>query len=314
MTNPSPIPAVPEIIQPAGDPPYYHSLCWGAVLAGTVAAIGIHLLLTALGVGAGLATFTPMTDLNPVANFSVGAGIVWSVCAIVALWFGGLVAGRFSGCPHRGFAHGILVWSLTLILTLLLLSMGTGLVLGGALKVLGGGLGIGGNAVASSAGDLASAGVQRSRAELGSFVAEAVQSIPTNAAPMTSTRAQREVGFAVAKLFAPENEATFQDNRMAAINALMRFTQMSEAEATITINNWIGSYKDLQAELNNLKAGTEQKARATADQAAHNLSCAAIWSFFALLIGLLAAALGGRCGARWALRHANMLRSPAPCQ
>ena len=41
MTNPSPIPAVPEIIQPAGDPPYYHSLCWGAVLAGTVAAIGI---------------------------------------------------------------------------------------------------------------------------------------------------------------------------------------------------------------------------------------------------------------------------------
>ena len=159
MTNPSPIPAVPEIIQPAGDRPYYHSLCWGAVLAGTVAAIGIHLLLTALGVGAGLATFTPMTDLNPVANFSVGAGIVWSVCAIVALWFGGLVAGRFSGCPHRGFAHGILVWSLTLILTLLLLSMGTGLILGGALKVLGGGLGIGGEPPAG----LPSAGVGHRR-------------------------------------------------------------------------------------------------------------------------------------------------------
>jgi hypothetical protein len=187
--------------------------------------------------------------------------------------------------------------------------MGTGLVLGGALKVLGGGLGIGGNAVASVAGDLASAGVQRSGEELRSFVAEAVQSIPTNSAPMTSTRVQREVGFAVAKLFAPGNEATFQDNRMAAINALMRFTQMSEAEATITINNWIGSYETLQAELNNLKAGAEQKARATADQAAHNLSCAAIWSFFALLFGLLAAALGGRCGARWALRHANMPRS-----
>jgi len=59
-------------------------LCWGAVLAGTVAAIGIHLLLTALGVGAGLATFTPMTDAHPVANFNVGAGIVWSVCAIIA--------------------------------------------------------------------------------------------------------------------------------------------------------------------------------------------------------------------------------------
>ena len=90
--------------------------------------------------------------------------------------------------------------------------------------------------------------------------------------------------------------------------------QMSEADATITINDWIVSYKNLQAELNNLKAGAEQKARATADQSAHNLSCAAIWSFFALLIGLLAAALGGRCGASWALRHANMLRSPAQRQ
>ena len=35
------------------DRPCYHSVCWGAILAGTVAAIGIHLLLTALGVGAG---------------------------------------------------------------------------------------------------------------------------------------------------------------------------------------------------------------------------------------------------------------------
>ena len=51
------------------------SLCWGAILGGRVAAIGIHILLTALGVGAGLATFSPITDTNPAANFSVGAAI-----------------------------------------------------------------------------------------------------------------------------------------------------------------------------------------------------------------------------------------------
>ena len=55
------------------------SLCWGAILGGTVAAIGIHILLTALGVGAGLATFSPITDTNPAASFSVGATIeYWS--------------------------------------------------------------------------------------------------------------------------------------------------------------------------------------------------------------------------------------------
>src|ERR1700748_527765 len=97
---------------------HYRSVRWGAIFAGTVAAIGIHLLLTALGVGAGLATFSPTSDNHAVASFSVGAGIVWSVCAIIALWFGGLVAGCFSHCPRTGFVHGILVCRLTLIITL----------------------------------------------------------------------------------------------------------------------------------------------------------------------------------------------------
>jgi hypothetical protein len=309
MINDPVVPADPETIQTRCEHPYFHSLCWGAVLAGTVAAIGIHLLLTALGVGAGLATFTPMTDLHPAANFSAGAGMVWSACAIIALWFGGLMAGRFSGCPHRGFAHGILVWSLTLILTLLLLSMGTGLVLGGALKVLGEGFGIGGHAATADAGALTKAGAKRSGDQLCSFIEEAVQSIPTNATPKAATRAQREVGFAVTKLFAPGNDAAFQVNRTAAINALMVYTEMSATDATKTMDDWITSYKDLQAELNSLETAAEQKARAAADQSAHRLSCAAIWSFFALLAGLLAASFGGRCGARCALRHAKCAAS-----
>src|SRR5580698_10022940 len=143
------------------------SLCWKAIIGGTVAAIGIHILLTTLGIGAGLATFSPMTDTNPVAHFNVGAAIVWSVCALVALWFGGLVAGRFSHSIHNGFVHGILVWSLTLIMTLHLLSMGTGMILGGAMKVVCEGAGIGGNTLAS--------GAKQNADQLGSFIDEAVQ-------------------------------------------------------------------------------------------------------------------------------------------
>ena len=138
------------------------TLCWGAIIGGAVAAIGIHLLLAALGVGAGLAAFAPMTAANPVANFSMGAAIVWSLCALVALWFGGFVAGRFSHSLHSGFVHGILVWSLTMIITLLLISMGTGMVLGGALKILGEGMGVGGKAVAAGVGEMAREGAKRS--------------------------------------------------------------------------------------------------------------------------------------------------------
>jgi hypothetical protein len=89
-----------------------------------VAAIGIHMLLSTLGVGAGPATLTQISDVNPVAHFGVGAPIVWTLCALLARSFGGFVAGRFSHSLHSGFVHGILVWSLTLIITLLRLSMG----------------------------------------------------------------------------------------------------------------------------------------------------------------------------------------------
>jgi polyhydroxyalkanoate synthesis regulator phasin len=251
-----------------------------------------------------------MTDANPATNFSVGAAIVWSICALIALAFGGFVAGRFSHSLHSGFAHGILVWSLTLIISLLLLTAGTGMVMGGALKVLGEGLEIGGKAVAAGAGDLAKEGVKRSSDQLGSFIDEAVQSVPTNAAPKAATRAKREIGFAVTKLFAPGNDIASPDNRTAVIKSLVDYAQMSEADATKTVDDWMTSYKNLKAELDNLKAMAEQKAREAADKAASNLSCAAMWSFFALLIGLLVTALAGRCGARCALRYADSPSAP----
>jgi hypothetical protein len=201
-----------------------------------MAAIGINFLLTAMGVGAGLAIFRPMTDTNPVATFSVGAAIVWSLFAIITLSFGGWVAGRFSRCLRSGLLHGFLVWSLTLIITLPLLALGTGLALGRAMKIHDEGLRISRQAVAVAEADLAKTVAKRSHDQLYSFIEEAVQSIPTNSAPKAGTRAQREVGFAVTKLFAPVNAAAFQANRMEAINALMVYTVMSEADATKTVD------------------------------------------------------------------------------
>jgi len=303
------IPVTAKTVSAQWDRSFYHSLYWPAVLAGTVAAIGIHLLLSALGVGAGLATFKPLTDANPVANINVGAALVWTLCATVALGFGGLIAGRFSRCRHAGFVHGILVWSLTLIISLLFLSLGTGMILGGAMKVLGEGLGIGGREVVTGVGDAAKDAAWRSSSLLASFIQEAAQSVPTNAEPKAVTRAQREVGLAVTKLFAPGNEVNSRDNRLAAIKALMDYTQMSEVDSTKTVDEWIASEHQLQAELDRQAAVVEQQAREAADLAAQQLSHAAIWSFFALLIGLLAAAFGARCGARWGLRHADFLET-----
>ncbi|HEY4414455.1 MAG TPA: hypothetical protein VGO57_02090 [Verrucomicrobiae bacterium] len=279
------------------------SLCWGAIIGGTVAAMGIHILLTMLGVGAGLAAFSPMTDANPTTTFSETAAAIWSACALVAVFFGAVIAGRFSHSVHGGFVHGIMVWSLTLIITLLLLSKGTGMALGGGLKILGAGIGMGSKAASSVVSDAVQAGIKRNGNELNSFIDEATQSIPTNSTPKAGIRAKREVGFAVMKLFAPENDLNSQDNRAAAIKALVDYTQMSQADAEATVDGWIASYKNLQTELNNAKTVAEQKARKAADEAAHDLSIAGTWTFFGLLLGLIVSAGGGVLGADFAVKR-----------
>ena len=278
-------------------------LCWRAIIGGTIAAIGIQILLTFLGLGAGLATFSPLTDQNPVEHFNVGAAVIWSVCALVSLWFGAMLAGRFSYGWHSGFVHGILVWSLTLIITVLLLSTGISLVLGGGLKALGAGIGMGGKALSAGAGDAAKEALKRTGDVLNSFTEEAVQSVPTNSMPKAATRARREVGETVARLFAPDNDLNSQTNRTAAIHALMDATQMNEADATSTVDGWISSYRELKSDLDEAKTKAEQKARELADQAARQVSEAAIWTFFALLVGLIVSAVAGSCGAKCALKH-----------
>jgi len=314
-------PSVPTAAETQCDRRLHQSLSWGAVLAGTITAIGIHLLLTALAAGAGLALFRPITDANPTATFSVGAAIVLSVFAILALSFGGWMAGRCSPCLRSGLLHGVLVWSLTLVLALPWLALGAGLALGHAMKNHGENLRISRQAAAIKEEDLAKTAANRSHDQLASFVQEAVQSIPTNAAPKADTRAEREVGFALAKLFAPGNAPTFQANRQEAINSLMVYTEMSAADATSTIDAWTTSQKNLQAELDklqaersSLQARVEQNAGADADafsaQKAQHLSRVGRWAFFSLMLALLGASLGGRCGAKCALRNAGLQCAP----
>ena len=81
------------------------------------------------------------------------------------------------------------------------------------------------------------------------------------------------------------------------------YDRFEHSDAAKAVDGWIASAKSLKAELDNLKATAEAKARAVADRATHNLSVAAIWTFFGLLIGLLIAAMCGRCGAMCAVRN-----------
>jgi hypothetical protein len=323
MTNEPSVSSTKESFPSAVSCHPQHSSGAGAVLVGTIAALGIFLLLTTLGLGLRLTVFRHLTDTHPFANFSVGAAMTWSLFAIIALSLGGWVAGRCSGCLPSGCLHGVLVWSLVMIIAFGLLAAGAGMkrtIIHHETWAMQGRI------VVPEKDGWDKEQAKCYRDELDSFTEEAVQSIPTNAAPKAATRAQREVGFAVAKLYAPVNAAAFPANRLEAINVLMAYTEMNAADATTTIDGWTTSYKNLETELDKiktehirLKAVAEQQAsaladaqaKANADQAAYKISWAGKWAFFALLIGLLGAALGGRCGARCAQQDRDRQGAPA---
>jgi hypothetical protein len=285
------------------------SLCWGAIIGGTIAAIAIQILMSVLGAGAGLSAFAPLTDSEPAKHFSEGAAAVWAVSALVALFFGSVIAGRFSTSLHSGFVHGIMVWSVTLIITLVLVSEGAGVIMGSAFKVLGIGLEAGGKTVASGVAEVVKSGAKRSEDQVKSFVTEATDAMPTNTSPMAKTRALRQVGFAVTKMFASSNNVMSEVNRTAAVKAITDNTQLSQNDANKMVDEWTASYKDLQTDLTDIKTAAEQKAREAADQAADALSSAGIWSFFALLIGLIVSGGGGVLGADFALKRIKQIQT-----
>ena len=91
-------------------------LGWSAIFAAAVVAIGAWIVLHMLGMAIGLITIDP-NDASNLRKIGIGTG-VWSLIApIVALFIGGLVAGRLAPTINTANAaiHGAVVWALSVI-------------------------------------------------------------------------------------------------------------------------------------------------------------------------------------------------------
>jgi hypothetical protein len=111
---------------------------WGGVFAGVLVAMGVSMLLAALGVAIGISAVDP-GNTDPGA-FGVGAAIWGGVQLLLALFIGGMVATRVGAIIDRttGFFEGVLVWVVSLILMAYLASSGIASVASGAFTLLGG--------------------------------------------------------------------------------------------------------------------------------------------------------------------------------
>ena len=283
------------------------TVSWPAIFAGLVAALALQVLFMLLGAGLGFALYSPLTDVNPVADLGKGAVIIQGISAVMSLWFGGWVAGRFTpiGVRASGWLHGFSVWCAATVAGVLFVSVGAGWALGDLSKLVGGGLSLAGRpaaAVAGGATDLAKDALKQSGDTMTSFTDEALGRRAPDAARDDTMRAKREVGMAVARLFNPLQEANQSVNRTAAVKALVQYTGRNEAEAELMIKEWTVTYDQLKADLLAAKQAAATKAREVADQASKALAVFSLCAFAGFLLGAIAASYGGSHGAKCADR------------
>lgn len=264
---------------------------WGAIFAGVVIAIAVQLVMGILGTGIGLSMVDPVEGTTPgAAGFGIGAGIYWLITTVVALGAGGYTAARVAGVHDRfdGLVHGLVVWGVTLILTLYLLTSAVGGIVGGAFRTVGSvasaaGTGIG--AAAPKVADVAGIDVNDVRNEAAQYFSTA----PSDPAQMTSEQAQKEIAQELPALAAGGQDGVRAESRIVDIIAAQRKISRPEAQAQVT---------RAKAQFVQSKNKAIETAKSATDTAAGAAAGTSFTLVIALLIGAAAAAFGATAATR----------------
>ena len=121
---------------------------WAAIIAGAFVAVGVSLILLALGSGLGFAATSPWADRGMSGTaFGISAAIWLLLTQWLSAALGGYIAGRMRARWHgthnhevffRDTAHGLITWSVATALMASLLTSSVFATLGGGVHALSG--------------------------------------------------------------------------------------------------------------------------------------------------------------------------------
>lgn len=109
---------------------------WGGIWGGVLTAVGLLILMAALGLAVGITAADPQaTDAR---TMGTAAGIWGGVSLLIALFVGGTVATRIGATYDgaTGFWEGALVWVVSILLMAYLAASGVSNLVGGAFSLM----------------------------------------------------------------------------------------------------------------------------------------------------------------------------------
>lgn len=111
-------------------------LSWGAIFAGLVVAMVVHLILTLFGIAFGVGVIG--TEADPQA-VGIGAAVWMLLSVLLALFAGGITTGRLAGVLRSRDAtlHGVVLGGLSVLFAMWMVIGGLSTLVGGAFGVVG---------------------------------------------------------------------------------------------------------------------------------------------------------------------------------
>lgn len=281
------------------------NISWGAVFGGWIFAYAFALLLYLAGAAAGLTTMSALNKFS--MGVTIGTGIWMGVAWIVATWCGAYFAGRLCGRTDKGTGalHGMIVWGLSGVMTLLMASLQIGAAASAGANAVQG-IAKAGASAAQGAGQLSGqAGQAAQNAQSNGITSQITQQIRSQVRQNVGQAAQNagvnpnNLDQAIQQLddqtLGSVASALLAGNTQQAKQTLSQRTSLSDADLdrlTTSINDSARQYGN----------EVKNKAGAAAEQTGDYASGALWAAFIASLIGLGAGAWGGSAGARRSAR------------
>ena len=301
-------------------------ISWGAVLAGVIVSLVTMLVLNLLGIGIGLASINPATEASPFSGVGTGAVIWYIISNLIAIFAGGYTAARLSGIPIPVIStfHGILSWCLYTLISFWLLTTAVGSIVSGVGSAISQTLSSAGSVITggqSSSGNSQQQSGQSSGSSLGlDQITNEVKQIlrqtddpalqPDALANRAGNVAQdarqslqsgnamsdQEISGMLQQLLYKGGNLVDKVDQKDVASVIASRTGMSQEEANNAAETVVRNFNEAKQEAQQLADQAQQQATEAAAKAADVASSAAIWSFVALVLGAIVAAVGGRAG------------------
>jgi hypothetical protein len=247
------------------------------------------MLLSLLGVGIGFGSIDPMDEAKPLQGLGTGALIWWVISNLIAVFAGAFMAAKLTNVRYKssGMYHGILAWSLYTLVSFWIMTT----TVGGIVSGVGGVVSKSVSSLGSGVSELAQAPGQGDESRINQMIQDA---LTRNNAPGDTAAKEFNINMlAVIQDVVFVNGEIRQDvERSDVERSIARNSTLSQQDVQEATNVVMREYEKIKQDWPRIKAEAQQKAQ----EAASAASKAAIWSFVALLLGVITAAIGGRVG------------------